>query len=368
MTVVLFDESIRLEREYAEVKRKAAVGERIKIVSAKDTRYPVGKIGICTRDDQFSDGSIDTTLRFPGSEQDGFIDTVEAEYVVLEPTDFVRHGGSRYRLVERKADVGERVVATNVCELSADNYRPGDVFTVEQPDGYGVDITDKTGEENSIPHGDYRVLEPVESAEQRKESNVSDDVLGLIANLAARVTEIERRLSNGKEPVNEAQEIAEGIAKLTGAQRKLTRDDVIERAKADVAELTKRYTSQNARIDFVVNRAKRTVVALRFYCGFVDIRGIAKCAPGDVFNTHIGRAIALRRALGLPVPDEYTNAPRPTEVNVGDIVRSKREGNNYEVTARFSGYDWKLSVDYVRGVRDGDLYVIDDSREEVDAN
>ena len=50
-------------------------------------------------------------------------------------------------------------------------------------------------------------------------------------------------------------------------------------------------------------------------------RGIAKAAPDDCFNVHIGKAIALHRALGLEVPDEYLNAPQPTEVRVGDAVR-----------------------------------------------
>ena len=52
----------------------------------------------------------------------------------------------------------------------------------------------------------------------------------------------------------------------------------------------------------------------------INARGKAKCAQGDTFNVHIGKAIALRRALGLPVPSEYTNAPQPTEPKVGDVV------------------------------------------------
>ncbi|MFP3830651.1 hypothetical protein, partial [Pseudomonas sp. SIMBA_021] len=58
--------------------------------------------------------------------------------------------------------------------------------------------------------------------------------------------------------------------------------------------------------------------------------GRAKAAPDDCFNVHIGKAIALRRALGLAVPDEYLNAPQPTEVRVGDIVCGKYSETYYQ--------------------------------------
>src|SRR5690606_31968390 len=68
---------------------------------------------------------------------------------------------------------------------------------------------------------------------------------------------------------------------------------------------------------------KRTVVCLLkgFRIPVIYAKGIAKCAPGDCFNVHIGKAIALRRALGLKVPSDYLNAPQPTEVRVGDVVK-----------------------------------------------
>jgi hypothetical protein len=113
------------------------------------------------------------------------------------------------------------------------------------------------------------------------------------------------------------------------APRQLTRDDIIEMAKRDVAELLaqpNRFTDvpMSVYVKFVVNREKRTVVALIYdlALNFVKKRGIAKCHPDDCFNAAIGRAIALRRALGLEVPDEYLNAPQPTEVRVGDIVET----------------------------------------------
>ncbi|WP_256702606.1 hypothetical protein [Bacillus sp. CBA7126] len=100
------------------------------------------------------------------------------------------------------------------------------------------------------------------------------------------------------------------------------RDEIVEQAKADVSGLLKRDIGHDH--EFIVNTEKRTVVVLRKLRGCTNIvrRGIAKAAPDDCFNVHIGEAIALHRALGLEVPDEYLNAPQPTEVRVGDVVGS----------------------------------------------
>ncbi|MBS7716317.1 hypothetical protein KIN07_00065, partial [Vibrio cholerae] len=99
------------------------------------------------------------------------------------------------------------------------------------------------------------------------------------------------------------------------------RDEIIEQAKRDVVGLknTKGNGKQyfvndpnswdpwSCNVEFIVNKEKRTVVCLLrgVSSGKIRAKGIAKCAPTDCFNVHIGRAIALRRALGLDVPAEY---------------------------------------------------------------
>jgi hypothetical protein len=117
------------------------------------------------------------------------------------------------------------------------------------------------------------------------------------------------------------------------------RDMAIEQAKKDVEELQRTPNIEviNSRgrresfypegagscdkVEFVVNREKRTVVALLKYMheNKAWANGVAKCDPTDTFNEHIGKAIALRRALGLEIPDEYIYAPQPTEVRVGNV-------------------------------------------------
>lgn len=133
------------------------------------------------------------------------------------------------------------------------------------------------------------------------------------------------------------------------ATPKLTRDGVIQQAIDDVKDLlSSNYSSRTEVAKFVgetlwfvsegglytvtdevlfaVNADKRTVIAsIRYNQNPKDVykQGRAKCAPGDVFNEHIGKAIALRRALGLEVPVEYyeVEARDRDDLAVGDVIQ-----------------------------------------------
>jgi len=127
-----------------------------------------------------------------------------------------------------------------------------------------------------------------------------------------------------------------------------TREEIVKEAIADVADLLGRgYSSAHTpeivehvgtvilfnlddRIDFFINKNKRVVVAkvwIHASSGTASdnsyaTTGIARCAPSDVFNEYVGKAIALRRALGLPVPAKYyeVGGMLPEGKQVGDIV------------------------------------------------
>lgn len=134
---------------------------------------------------------------------------------------------------------------------------------------------------------------------------------------------------------NMAHSIANNLSYTPDQQR---RDEIVAKAEWDVEDLKTARNLLGVRgypykdkfvtfADFIVNKDKRTVVALLRFQDEREVlsRGIAKCHPNDCFNVHIGKAIALRRALGLDVPDEYLNAPQPTEVRVGDVVEMQFE-------------------------------------------
>lgn len=129
-----------------------------------------------------------------------------------------------------------------------------------------------------------------------------------------------------------------------------TREEIVNEAIADVAELLSStfyggevknhvrasvdFTIRNPdRVDFFINKNKRIVVA-KLWLDSVGTSehvlpkayattGIARCAPSDVFNEHVGKAIALRRALGLEVPTKYYEVgDKPPEgKQIGDVVR-----------------------------------------------
>lgn len=206
------------------------------------------------------------------------------------------------------------------------------------------------------------------------------------------VTKIEARYEKAVEQAREAVEELRLAALAKGyedAKRELQavapttttaqaqRDAIVEQAKRDVAELKSGYNNAFYRVrgifgcnaKFIVNAEKRTVVVLLLGVGSGKVRakGIAKCAPIECFNAHIGRAIALRRALGLEVPAEYTNAPQPTEVRVGDVIKVDITG--------YIAYVDKVSEDWAFGkYADGDEFyapndqfkIIDDTRESTD--
>jgi hypothetical protein len=183
--------------------------------------------------------------------------------------------------------------------------------------------------------------------------------MGIIETLQAEIQSL-------KERVTALEQLTKGSD--APASRQLTRDDIIEMAKRDIEALKDPrdgfytvYSVINCFADFKINHDKRTVVALLrgYETKKVYARGIAKCHPDDCFNAHIGRAIALRRALGLEVPEAYLNAPHPTEVKRGDIVYL-RNVNEY-VTAKGG---WLLDELNVQ-LRHNDAKVVDDTRAEV---
>jgi len=147
---VLADESLGgIKREYVEVDRKAKLGEKIVIVDA-DQGYGV----------QYSNGDVFTVEFYASYGSDVATECGHLvgnyEYRTLEPTNIVHIDGERYEMVDRKAEVGEKVIHMNegksegrVTEVVDVGVGMIDVIEYEDPDG---DIT------CGLSHGFYRVL------------------------------------------------------------------------------------------------------------------------------------------------------------------------------------------------------------------
>lgn len=227
----------------------------------------------------------------------------------------------------RKAAVGERVLVTNAITESG-AYKTGDICTVWSVYPHGV-ITVRE-------HRYYLVAEEYEiivnsevKNEGADEMKIDLNAMGyeeLMAHGDAVMEAIKKRTF--QEGFRAAKQVQRKLAKMNAEKSaQARRDEIVEQAKADAEELANKYGyyfayGRGAKAEFIVNCEKRTVVTiLRWVAdGQIVAKGIAKAAPDDCFNVHIGKAIALRRALGLTVLDEYLNAPQPTEVRVGDVV------------------------------------------------
>ena len=191
-------------REYIEVDRKAEVGEYIFTINTKEIH-------------KVTKGSED------GVYIDGWVYVYDGYYRTLEPTSIVHIDGVRYRLVDRKAKVGEKVIVV-VANDSLVYRNAGEIVEIIKTNGDtfgGLLNPYDLGEKGAIYHFQYLVLEPlhtcdkcgkplgetacsnqkggsycsVDCAKADDETEASKTVLDLLANLAQRVTELERNLT-----------------------------------------------------------------------------------------------------------------------------------------------------------------------------
>ncbi len=245
---------------------------------------------------------------------------------------------TKYKTVKRKANVGERILITKAFDTEGE-YDNGDVFTVGKLLSAGVLV--KENEDTAMYHREYEVIVDTKPSKNER-----------ITALETQVAELQAELQTLKKSPfgpNFQPFIKKDRQPTPNEQRKA----VIERAKAFIEEsLNRNYPSFSTpkikrtidsvwfkgdalggitdKAEFIVNADKRTVVALiKTLDGKLVHKGIAKCAPDDVFNADIGKAIALGRALGLDV-SEFENAPKPTEVVVGMVVDTYIDGDFFK--------------------------------------
>ncbi|WP_426692408.1 hypothetical protein [Bacillus subtilis] len=272
----------------------------------------------------------------------------------------------------RKAAVGERVLITKTVSASG-TYNVGDIFTVQTADEYGgIFVKEHLA---FLIRPEYEVIIENKGDDEMKIDLNAMGYEELMAHGDAVMEAIKKRTF--QEGFRAAKQVQRKLAKMNAEKSaQARRDEIVEQAKADVESrlfirgiVESPFLPEPHRVEFIVNNEKRTVFALLINdtTGKLSDVKIAKAAPDDCFNVHIGKAIALRRALGLAVPEEYLNAPQPTEVRVGDVVYYSRLFPHLTVSERLATKrDGFVSVQTAsRYVGDGVTKIIDDSREEV---
>ncbi|WP_333980456.1 hypothetical protein [Bacillus pumilus] len=264
---------------------------------------------------------------------------------------------TKYKTEKRKAEVGERILITN-ADYELSDYQNGGVFTVTNSGTTGVELDCGMISQ----HHEYEVIIGEHTPTPNLNEMDYDELVALSESVMKALRTRSYKLGYDQGRFDADIEATHGTYEKSDQQK---RDVIVARAKVDIEALY--ATDLGYYHDFIVNAEKRTVVALRksFAEGYIRDRGIAKCAPTDCFNAHIGKAIALRRALGLEVPSEYLNVPQPTDVRVGDVVKGRTafSMDTYEETVgeiedgkyKYIGGDF----DYTE---DADLVIIDDSR------
>ncbi len=275
------------------------------------------------------------------------------------------------KTINRIANEGERIKIINSISPTG-LYANGDIFTVRSSGNMGVRVE---GILPTIYHMEYQVIEEEDDSMKTISEMNLDEVSVHMTEIIAEYTRkaYEQGYDQGKfdEMMEEQFRKVGKVTRESFETPQQKRDRIIDQAKKDVEELKKEsVTFSLLRAKFVINREKRRVVCLleRINLGRIAKRGIAKCAPGDCFNVWIGKAIALRRALGLEIPSDYLTVPNPTEVRVGDLIKVSVDDDTFEVkpvisterygrlNAHLPGRSIQFPADYAE--------LIDDSREE----
>lgn len=273
--------------------------------------------------------------------------------------------------------VGDKVRIINKAGISGrySSFKNGDIIEIIDAGVGGIIAENSCGKTIGIFPEEYATIELVSD-------NLTQNQR--ISALESQVAELQAELSDVKKVV-EALNKTQGKTYTVGvdfAKPTLTpnqkRKAIIDEAKAFVEEnLAKNHRNAASdgvwfiseggqysitdKAEFIVNSEKRVVVALikGVRSNSVYTKAIAKCAPDDVFNANIGKAIALGRALGLDVA-RFEQAVKPTEYEVGQTVHSPRDNRSFKVVSEFSFNADVLSVNYCRQMTPG-LAIIDDT-------
>jgi hypothetical protein len=282
------------------------------------------------------------------------VDIIEGESGLdnFKDNEIVRHPKGTFIKVCRAPKVGDQILITDSClpeSLSYhEKYQDGDILTVtglheDQSSGivYCQEIQTSGNWQGQIDGHEYVVVEPFEEGPDVERAYEILKTLGATAGLMPSEIILAIRT------VMEVYKKTEPQVKLADPIPKESERDVIVKKAIKYIEDAKcsggqngetweyrEYPSQNGHLrgkamnaEYIVDQPKRTVVCI-LRCWITKkilYRGKAKAAKSDCFNIHIGKAIALSKALGWTTPEEFLWAPSSSGVKEGDIFKFHAE-------------------------------------------
>lgn len=269
----------------------------------------------------------------------------------------------------QKFKVGDKVRILTVDGIylaSYHDYVNGDITDV-------IEVADKGQPFITAKHGG-KIIEKVSKKNERI-SALEAQVAELTAKFEALENEQKPAVTLGEKPETYWKgEYVGGLSDLDKSpneQRKAIIAEAkafVERYSGIVPDDSTPYTTEagDTIVKLFVNKEKRIVTAIphlvHVECDEVDDKKFAKCAPDDVFNADIGKAIALGRALGLDVK-RFEQAVKPTEVVVGMVVRTKYEygGYNDDCPTKVTGVTAKGYPEFKNGTHSSMYEIKDDT-------
>nr|WP_025851598.1 hypothetical protein [Bacillus velezensis] len=231
---VLADETLGgIKREYVEVDREVERGDNVLVTKMEgEDVSQIAKV----IDDNYNYELVQLDRAINGEDLVCTRHDSEDVIVLLEPTDIVHIDGERYVLTDRKAEAGEKVVYVDkdcgesdgvVTEVTDVGSSTIDVVEYEGPDGYYV---------CGISHGYYRVLVPVEAAEEEPKPA---DPIDVIASLAQEVASLKRTVDRHRDEIDtlyrDKRTLGEELARLAAEVGKETEASAKVMAEAFVA-------------------------------------------------------------------------------------------------------------------------------------
>ncbi|ARW40260.1 hypothetical protein [Bacillus amyloliquefaciens] len=195
---VLADETLGgIKREYVEVDREVENGDTV-LVTKMDGK-DVCQIAKVIDNDFAGDSSYETLQidrAINGEDLVNMLFDSEDEFVLLDPTDIVHIDGERYKMVEREAKVGEKIIVVRPDEGLGNDKEAGIVGIVSSLYSAGdVGVKDF----GFVLGTEYRVLVPVESAEDEPQPA---DPIDVIASLAQEVAYLKRTVDRHRDEID----------------------------------------------------------------------------------------------------------------------------------------------------------------------